>query len=120
MEDEIETEEGETITKPKPVEKSIKKTNKLGSTSQSENIERYLSPALCQAKPFKSLFGEAMASGRIPLGSPEPEESQPPTESREDKRKAGSSPGSSPGFKPPPKMEKSGIPKGSVPKKEPK
>ena len=61
----MESGEGEAIIKPKFI-------NRLGSTNQSEKIDKYFTPACCHTKPYQSEFGVAVASGQVTLDSPEP------------------------------------------------
>ena len=54
LEDEMESGEDEAIIKPKFTEENNKKKGRLGSTNQSEKIDKYVTPARCQTKPYQS------------------------------------------------------------------
>ena len=69
----MESEEGETnIVKPKFFEEKLKKKARTGS-NRSGGIDKFFTPDRCITKPYKSEFGEAIATGKISLDSPEQE-----------------------------------------------
>ena len=112
-----ETGESETnIVKPKLTEEK-KKKGRNGS-NRPGGIDKFFTPDKCITKAYKSEFGEAIATGRIPLASPEQDGDSADLEL---KRKAQESPGVSPESKPLSKKDSrtSGIPKGN-PKTGPK
>ena len=113
----METGESETnIVKPKFIEDKKKKAR--NGSNRPGGIDKFFTPDKCITKPYKSEFGEAIATGKIPLASPEQEgDSADP----DLKRKAQESPVVSPESKPLSKKDSrtSGIPKGN-PKTGPK